>query len=102
MPVTRNSGWPGKNHPALGGSSGARESWGAGGAGLPPVADAGADLLGQITRFMQRHGLSDWDYGQLIKDQCFLVRLRGGSCPRASNIARQRAVMAAYDRKSRA
>ena len=118
MPVTRNSVWPGKNHPALGGSSGVGESWGAGpsrrasallrmsggvadAAGAAAIAADGGELLGQITRFMQRQGLSDGDYGRLIKDLKFLERLRGGSWPKASNIARQRAIMAAYDRKSR-
>lgn len=101
MPVTRNAGWPGKNHPAVSGSSGASESWGAG-VGAALVAADGLDLLGEITRFIRRHGLSDADYGRLIKDQHFLRRLRGGGWPKASNIARQCAIMAAYDRKSRA
>lgn len=105
MPVTRNARWPGNNHPALdksaaGGkpAAGAPESWGGSG---PEGQTADGDFLAQITWFQRRFGLSDLMFLRLLSatpDRHLLRRLRTGSWPRATTVARVRAAMAAYSK----
>lgn len=55
------------------------------------------DLLNQIEAFRAKHGLSDWQFGELaINDKHFVRQLRAGRDVRMSTVKRVQSFMASY------
>ncbi len=56
------------------------------------------NILHEIEAFCERHGLSEWQFGELaMRDKPFVKQLRDGRDVRMSTVEKCRAFMAGYE-----